>query len=36
MAAARKGGAVGIFGLKLNVLVNGDRFDLHRRVPVIG
>ncbi len=36
MAAARKGGAVGFFGLKLNVLVSGDRFDLHRRVPVIG
>jgi cyanophycinase len=36
MAAARKGGAVGIFGLRLNVLVSGDRFDLHRRVPVLG
>jgi cyanophycinase len=36
LAAAHKGGAVGFFGLKLNVLVSGDRFDLHRRVPVIG
>ena len=36
MAAARKGGAVGFFGLKLNVLVSGDRFDLHRRIPVLG
>ena len=36
LAAARKGGAVGFFGLKLNVLVSGDRFDLHRRSPVLG
>ena len=36
LAAARKGAAVGIFGLGLNVLVSGDRFDLRRRVPVLG
>jgi hypothetical protein len=36
MAAAHKGGAVGFFGLKMNVLVSGDRFDLHRRSPLIG
>ena len=36
LAAARKGGAVGIFGLRLNLLVSGDRFDLHRRTPVLG
>jgi len=35
MSAAHKGGAVGLFGLKLNVLVSGDRFDLLRRIPVI-
>ena len=36
MAAVRKGAAVGIFGLGLHVLVSGDRFDLHRRTPVLG
>ena len=36
MAAAHKGGAVGFFGLKLNVLVSGDRFDLRQRTPVLG
>ena len=36
MAAAHKGGSVGFFGLKMNVLVSGDRFDLNRRIPVIG
>ena len=36
MAAAKKGGAVGFFGLRLNVLISGDRFDLHRRTPVLG
>ena len=36
MAAAHKGGPVGFFGLKMNVLVSGDRFDLNRRIPVIG
>ena len=36
MAAAHKGGAVGFFGLRLNVLVSGDRFDLQRRKPVLG
>jgi len=36
MAAAHKGGAVGFFGLKLNVLISGDRFDLRQRSPVLG
>ena len=36
MATARKGGAVGFFGLKLNVLVSGDRFDLRQRSPMLG
>ena len=36
LAAAHKGGAVGFFGLKLHVLIHGDRFDLRQRSPVLG
>ena len=36
MAEVRKGGAVGVFGLKLSILVAGDRYDLRKRHPVIG
>lgn len=36
MAEVRKGEAVGFFGLKLSILVNGDRYDLRNRRPVIG
>lgn len=36
MDAARKGAAVGVTGLKLDILVSGDRYDLLHRIPMIG